>query len=295
LSSNSSLSATTAALVSESSVSGSVSPSSSATSPSPSPENVAALLQQLQQSTTHQATATLGALRHNNTLLQNAVAAELKRAHLLKSQLVVLDKMAMAQAAADQQKAALLASSGMAIPQSLQQAAALNSLLLTSSLAAQALTPQHVGTLANAQAAGLVLSPQLNSLANNPLASMIAQQLNNGVLANTPAPHQTQSTPFRGPVQKVLYRDASLVPDPVVETKKGRAEPFPTKIHRMLSELEQQGKTDIASFLPHGRAFIIHKPKKFTEEIMPKYFRMSRFSSFQRQLNLCKSVTCLAS
>lgn len=55
----------------------------------------------------------------------------------------------------------------------------------------------------------------------------------------------------------------------------------------MLSDLErQEGGTDIASFLPHGRAFAIHKPRDFVKHVMPKYFRMSRFSSFQRQLNL---------
>lgn len=32
--------------------------------------------------------------------------------------------------------------------------------------------------------------------------------------------------------------------------------------------------------------FRIHKPKEFTRDIMPKYFQMSSFSSFQRQLNL---------
>lgn len=32
--------------------------------------------------------------------------------------------------------------------------------------------------------------------------------------------------------------------------------------------------------------FRIHKPKEFTRDILPKYFQMSSFSSFQRQLNL---------
>lgn len=55
----------------------------------------------------------------------------------------------------------------------------------------------------------------------------------------------------------------------------------------MLSDLErQEGGTEIASFLTHGRAFSIHKPRDFTKLVMAKYFRMSRFSSFQRQLNL---------
>lgn len=69
--------------------------------------------------------------------------------------------------------------------------------------------------------------------------------------------------------------------------KKGRTGTFPQKLHQMLSDLEkEEGGTDIASYLPHGHAFIIHDPSEFVKKIMPKYFRMSRFSSFQRQLNL---------
>ena len=69
--------------------------------------------------------------------------------------------------------------------------------------------------------------------------------------------------------------------------RKGRTGTFPQKLHQMLSDLErQEGGAEIASFLPHGRAFAIHKPREFVKHVMPKYFRMSRFSSFQRQLNL---------
>lgn len=75
----------------------------------------------------------------------------------------------------------------------------------------------------------------------------------------------------------------SLPPD---RRRKGRTGKFPQKLHQMLSDLEQQGRNDIASFMSHGRAFAIHKPIAFAKEVMSKYFRMSRFSSFQRQLNL---------
>lgn len=68
--------------------------------------------------------------------------------------------------------------------------------------------------------------------------------------------------------------------------RKGRTGKFPQKLHRMLCDLERQGRDDIASFTPHGRSFAIHKPTEFVKEVMDKYFRMSRFSSFQRQLNL---------
>jgi len=84
---------------------------------------------------------------------------------------------------------------------------------------------------------------------------------------------------------KIILEQAilSLPPD---RRRKGRTGKFPQKLHQMFSDLERQGRSDIASFMPHGRAFAIHKPIEFAEEVMPKYFRMSRFSSFQRQLNL---------
>eukprot|EP00980_Cylindrotheca_fusiformis_P030324 scaffold24656_cov181-Cylindrotheca_fusiformis.AAC.1 len=54
----------------------------------------------------------------------------------------------------------------------------------------------------------------------------------------------------------------------------------------MLEHTEAEGLTDVVSFFSHGRAFAIHKPRRFVSEIMPKFFRQSRFTSFQRQLNL---------
>jgi hypothetical protein len=69
--------------------------------------------------------------------------------------------------------------------------------------------------------------------------------------------------------------------------RKGRTGTFPQKLHRMLADLEkEEGGAVIASYLPHGHAFVIHDQDEFVKTTMPKYFRMSRFSSFQRQLNL---------
>lgn len=88
------------------------------------------------------------------------------------------------------------------------------------------------------------------------------------------------------------YFDASNLkdPDPVLlanrRARGGVTEPFPEKLHRMLREVEDSGENIIVSFFPHGRAFAVHNPTRFVSEIMPKYFRQSRLSSFQRQLNL---------
>merc|ERR1711862_479338 len=55
----------------------------------------------------------------------------------------------------------------------------------------------------------------------------------------------------------------------------------------MLTEVESNyNQSAIISFFSHGRAFGIHKPKQFETYIMPKYFKHTRFTSFQRQLNL---------
>jgi len=62
--------------------------------------------------------------------------------------------------------------------------------------------------------------------------------------------------------------------------------PFPTKLHIMLSKVEENGLSHIVSWQPHGRCFVVHKPKEFVSEVMPEYFRQSKLTSFQRQLNL---------
>ena len=85
------------------------------------------------------------------------------------------------------------------------------------------------------------------------------------------------------------YLDVSNLQDPDVSDKRTRGgvtEPFPEKLHRMLEEVQKSGKDDIISFFSHGRAFAVHDPDRFTAEIMPSYFKQSRLSSFQRQLNL---------
>ena len=54
----------------------------------------------------------------------------------------------------------------------------------------------------------------------------------------------------------------------------------------MLEVTEREGLADVVSFFSHGRAFAIHKPRRFVQEIMPRFFRQTRLTSFQRQLNL---------
>lgn len=42
---------------------------------------------------------------------------------------------------------------------------------------------------------------------------------------------------------------------------------------------------DIISWLPHGKGFLIYKKKKFATDILPKFFKQSKYTSFTRKLN----------
>lgn len=63
-------------------------------------------------------------------------------------------------------------------------------------------------------------------------------------------------------------------------------ESFPEKLYRMLEEVELAGKDDIVSFTADGRAFEIHRPDAFEEELIPHYFRHKNMASFRRQLSM---------
>jgi hypothetical protein len=54
----------------------------------------------------------------------------------------------------------------------------------------------------------------------------------------------------------------------------------------LLSDVQDSKDSSIVSFLPHGRAFIVHDKTKFMKEIIPKYFNHSAWLSFTRQLSL---------
>jgi hypothetical protein len=74
----------------------------------------------------------------------------------------------------------------------------------------------------------------------------------------------------------------------------GVTTPFPLKLHEMLETCAQEGNDHIVSWQPHGRCFIVRKPKEFVALILPNYFKLSKLASFQRQLNLYgfQRLTC---
>lgn len=61
---------------------------------------------------------------------------------------------------------------------------------------------------------------------------------------------------------------------------------FPWRLHEMLRDCENQGRDDIVSWLPHNKAFKVYKVTEFVGQILPQYFKQTKYKSFQRQLNL---------
>jgi hypothetical protein len=91
------------------------------------------------------------------------------------------------------------------------------------------------------------------------------------------------------------YHDFSTIPpvetggDGQLKSTKGKggiAFPFPSVLHAMLEQTDKEGFSDVVSWQPHGRAFTVHSQTRFVKEVMPLFFRQTRFASFQRQLSL---------
>ena len=88
------------------------------------------------------------------------------------------------------------------------------------------------------------------------------------------------------------YHDHSKdVDEPEVEEEPHRRRggvsiAFPLKLHAVLDQVEADGLAHVISWQGHGRCFVVHKPKEFVDHVMPKYFRQTKLTSFQRQLNL---------
>jgi hypothetical protein len=59
--------------------------------------------------------------------------------------------------------------------------------------------------------------------------------------------------------------------------------PFPPQL---LELLDRSDLVEIIDWMPHGRSFIVKKPKLFTTNVLPRFFKQTKFLSFTRQLNL---------
>ena len=84
------------------------------------------------------------------------------------------------------------------------------------------------------------------------------------------------------------YHDMSNEVEPLNAVNEHHHDTFPYRLYHMLDVISAENSvmSDVIGWQPHGRAFVIRKPKLFVAEVLPKFFRQSKLTSFQRQLNL---------
>jgi hypothetical protein len=60
---------------------------------------------------------------------------------------------------------------------------------------------------------------------------------------------------------------------------------FPEKLFAMLEDAENAGFQAVVSWGQDGTAFRVHQKREFENSILPKYFKMTKYKSFTRQLH----------
>lgn len=56
---------------------------------------------------------------------------------------------------------------------------------------------------------------------------------------------------------------------------------FPWKLHSMLDSAAEEGFEEIVSWEDDGRSFRVHNTQKFVERVMGRWFKQSKYKSFQ--------------
>lgn len=70
---------------------------------------------------------------------------------------------------------------------------------------------------------------------------------------------------------------------PMRKNAGGVTQPFPGKLMEVLNRTDL---AEIIEWMPHGRAFLVKQPKTFASQVLPRFFKQSKYLSFTRQLNL---------
>ena len=145
--------------------------------------------------------------------------------------------------------------------------------------AAHTLPPNYLSAAPMAAAAGMYRTPdglycdyaRLPSFVSLPAAAHAHTVC---VTAPPPAAGSTVCVP------NSAIATARIPPSQPDQVREGRLT-FPLKLHQILWD---DSISHIISWMPHGRAWKVHDQNKFEKEVMPKYFDMTKYSSFSRQV-----------
>lgn len=93
-------------------------------------------------------------------------------------------------------------------------------------------------------------------------------------------------TPSSSPRSVVVSDLERSTTTPTTPSQGGPTVLFPWKLHDMLRTCITEDKESIVAWLSHGNSFKVHNVPVFVSEILPLFFKQTKYKSFQRQLNL---------
>mmetsp|Transcript_11346 Transcript_11346/g.17014 ORF Transcript_11346/g.17014 Transcript_11346/m.17014 type:complete len:167 (+) Transcript_11346:230-730(+) len=76
---------------------------------------------------------------------------------------------------------------------------------------------------------------------------------------------------------------ATLSEQQALSSLRGKEVPFPLRLHKTI-ELATKSNSPIVSWLPHGRAFMVHDKIRFEAEVLGPYLQIKSMDQFKSQL-----------
>eukprot|EP00526_Cylindrotheca_closterium_P013146 CAMPEP_0113645438 /NCGR_PEP_ID=MMETSP0017_2-20120614/23951_1 /TAXON_ID=2856 /ORGANISM="Cylindrotheca closterium" /LENGTH=453 /DNA_ID=CAMNT_0000557175 /DNA_START=62 /DNA_END=1423 /DNA_ORIENTATION=+ /assembly_acc=CAM_ASM_000147 len=95
--------------------------------------------------------------------------------------------------------------------------------------------------------------------------------------------HAAQPAPAQAHQPQEFFAPAAAAAAPAGDNARSS---FPEKLHGLIMDAETMGFQDVVSWQDSGKSFKVHKPQIFQNDIIPKYFKPIKYTSFQRQLSI---------